>query len=52
MRNAQSFGKKAQCLSRLAILLAFAMMLGVFYVGLYPQQLFDAVDNATRYLFV
>ncbi len=32
--------------------LAFAMMLGVFYVGLYPQQLFDAVDNATRYLFV
>ena len=32
--------------------LAVAMMLGVFYVGLYPQQLFDAVDNATRYLFV
>lgn len=32
--------------------LAVAMMLGVFYVGLYPQQLFDAIDNATRFLFV
>jgi len=32
--------------------LAAALMIGVFYVGLYPQQLFDAVDNATRYLFV
>ena len=31
--------------------LAFALMLGVFYVGLYPQQLFDAVDNATGFLF-
>jgi NADH-quinone oxidoreductase subunit N len=32
--------------------LAFVLMLGVFYVGLYPQQLFDAVDNATSFLFV
>jgi NADH-quinone oxidoreductase subunit N len=32
--------------------LAFALMLGVFYVGLYPQQLFDAVDKATAVLFV
>jgi len=32
--------------------LAAALMLGVFYVGLYPQQLFDAVDNATSFLFV
>ncbi len=31
--------------------LAFALMLGVFYVGLYPQQLFDAVHNATGFLF-
>jgi len=32
--------------------LTVALMLGVFYVGLYPQQLFDAIDNATRFLFV
>jgi NADH-quinone oxidoreductase subunit N len=32
--------------------LAFTLMLGVFYVGLYPQQLFDAVHNATGFLFV
>jgi NADH:ubiquinone oxidoreductase subunit 2 (subunit N) len=32
--------------------LAAALMLGVFYVGLYPQQLFDAIDNATGFLFV
>jgi NADH-quinone oxidoreductase subunit N len=32
--------------------LAFALMLGVFYIGLYPQQLFDAIDNATRAIFV
>jgi NADH-quinone oxidoreductase subunit N len=32
--------------------LAAALMLGVLYVGLYPQQLFDAVDSATRVLFV
>jgi NADH-quinone oxidoreductase subunit N len=31
--------------------LAVALILGVFYVGLYPQQLFDAADNATRLLF-
>ncbi len=31
--------------------LAFTLMLGVFYVGLYPQQLFDAVHNATGFLF-
>ena len=29
-----------------------ALMLGVFYVGLYPQQLFDAIDHATSVLFV
>lgn len=32
--------------------LAFTLTLGVFYVGLYPQQLFDAVHNATAFLFV
>jgi NADH-quinone oxidoreductase subunit N len=32
--------------------LAVILTLGVFYVGLYPQQLFDAVDNATSLLFV
>ncbi len=32
--------------------MAAALMLGVFYVGLYPQQLFDAIDNATAFLFV
>ncbi len=32
--------------------LTVALMLGVFYVGLYPQQLFSAIDNATRFLFV
>ncbi len=32
--------------------LAAALMLGVFYVGVYPQQLFDAIDNATSFLFV
>jgi NADH-quinone oxidoreductase subunit N len=32
--------------------MAAALMLGVFYVGLYPQQLFNAIDNATAFLFV
>ena len=32
--------------------LAAALMLGVFYVGLYPQQLYDAIDSATSVLFV
>jgi NADH-quinone oxidoreductase subunit N len=32
--------------------LAAALMLGVFYVGVYPQQLFNAIDNATSFLFV
>jgi len=32
--------------------LAAALMLGVFYVGVYPQQLFDIIDNATGFLFV
>jgi NADH-quinone oxidoreductase subunit N len=32
--------------------LTAALMLGVFYVGLYPQQLFEAIDNATAFLFV
>ncbi|HXK34610.1 MAG TPA: NADH-quinone oxidoreductase subunit N [Dehalococcoidia bacterium] len=32
--------------------LAVILMLGVFYVGLYPQGLFDIVDNATAFLFV
>ncbi|MBI2724385.1 MAG: NADH-quinone oxidoreductase subunit N [Chloroflexi bacterium] len=32
--------------------LAFALMLGVFYVGLYPRHLFDVIDNATAFLFV
>jgi NADH-quinone oxidoreductase subunit N len=32
--------------------LAAALMLGVFYVGLYPQHLFNAIDNATAFLFV
>ena len=32
--------------------MAAALMIGVFYVGLYPQQLFDAIDNATGFLFV
>jgi len=32
--------------------LAFTLMLGVFYIGLYPQQLFDAISNATGFLFV
>jgi NADH-quinone oxidoreductase subunit N len=32
--------------------LTAALMLGVFYVGLYPQQLFEAIDNATSALFV
>jgi NADH-quinone oxidoreductase subunit N len=32
--------------------LAAALMLGVFYVGLYPQQLFEAIDNATSFIFV
>ncbi len=32
--------------------MAAALMLGVFYVGLYPQQLFDVIDNATAFLFV
>ncbi|MEX2247631.1 MAG: NADH-quinone oxidoreductase subunit N [Dehalococcoidia bacterium] len=32
--------------------LTVALMLGVFYIGLYPQQLFEAIDEATRVLFV
>ncbi len=32
--------------------LAFVLMLGVLYVGLYPQQLFEAVHNATSFLFI
>jgi NADH-quinone oxidoreductase subunit N len=32
--------------------LAALLMIAVFYVGLYPQHLFEAVDNATRFLFV
>jgi NADH-quinone oxidoreductase subunit N len=32
--------------------LVVLLMLGVFYVGLYPQQLFDAIDDATAVLFV
>ena len=32
--------------------LAAGLMIAVFYVGLYPQQLFDAVHNATGFLFV
>jgi NADH-quinone oxidoreductase subunit N len=32
--------------------LALVLMIGVFYVGLYPQQLFDAADNAASLLFV
>ena len=32
--------------------LVVLLMLGVFYVGLYPQQLFDVIDDATAVLFV
>jgi NADH-quinone oxidoreductase subunit N len=32
--------------------LVVILMLGVFYVGLYPQQLFDVIDDATAVLFV
>jgi NADH-quinone oxidoreductase subunit N len=32
--------------------LAAALMLAVFFVGLYPRPLFEAVDNATTFLFV
>ena len=32
--------------------LTVALMIGVFYVGLYPAQLFSAIDNATRFVFV
>jgi NADH-quinone oxidoreductase subunit N len=32
--------------------LALALTVGVFYVGVYPQQLFDAADNAASFLFV
>jgi hypothetical protein len=32
--------------------LSVALILGVFYVGLYRLQPFDAVDNATGFLFV
>jgi NADH-quinone oxidoreductase subunit N len=32
--------------------LAAVLMLGVFYVGLYPQQLFEAADSAASLLFV
>ena len=31
---------------------AVVLMLGVFFVGLYPPQLFDAADNATSFLFI
>jgi NADH-quinone oxidoreductase subunit N len=30
--------------------LAAVLMIGVFYVGLYPQQLFDAIESATNVL--
>jgi NADH-quinone oxidoreductase subunit N len=32
--------------------LAFALMLGVFYIGLWPAQLFEAIDTATSVLFL
>jgi len=32
--------------------LTVSLMLGVFYVGLYPAQLFSVIDNATKFLFV
>jgi NADH-quinone oxidoreductase subunit N len=32
--------------------LTVALMIGVFYVGLYPQQLFDVIDNATGFLYL
>ncbi|MBF6599802.1 MAG: NADH-quinone oxidoreductase subunit N [Dehalococcoidia bacterium] len=32
--------------------LTVALMAGVFYVGLYPANLFSVIDNATRFLFV
>lgn len=32
--------------------LALALMVGVFYVGLYPQHLFEAIHNATGFLFL
>jgi NADH-quinone oxidoreductase subunit N len=32
--------------------LAVALMLGVFYVGIYPRHLFDLADNAATFLFV
>jgi NADH-quinone oxidoreductase subunit N len=32
--------------------LTVALMIGVFYVGLYPANLFSVIDNATRFLFV
>ncbi len=32
--------------------LALALMIGVFYVGLYPQHLFKVIDNATGFLFL
>jgi NADH:ubiquinone oxidoreductase subunit 4 (subunit M) len=32
--------------------MAALLMVGVFYVGLYPQQLFEMIDHATSYLFV
>ena len=31
--------------------LAVALMIGVFYVGLYPAHIFEAADNATGLLF-
>ena len=49
--SAPAEGEGARNLPLLMNGLAFALMLGVFYVGLYPQQLFDAVHNATGFLF-
>jgi NADH:ubiquinone oxidoreductase subunit 2 (subunit N) len=31
--------------------LAVALMLGVFYVGIYPTHLFEAANNAATFLF-
>ena len=32
--------------------LAVALMLAVFYVGIYPRHLFELADNAATFLFV
>jgi NADH-quinone oxidoreductase subunit N len=32
--------------------LAAALMVGVFYIGLWPAQLFEAIDTATSVLFI